>query len=802
LSRLYHVSDAQGERRLSDADLPLCLGGTQHGDVVLPQVPAAEVTAYIAESDGHAYIQPAEGATELFHNHERFSGSRWLKSGDRLQLGEALLDWRVQGDQVFISVRHRKDSVPVAPPQESAPAAAQASADLAAPLSRAPEPPRPRRRLRRLVAAAFVLLVLAAAFVLLATPVSVRVTPEAAPVALSGFPPPVRLGERWLALAGSYRVSANHAGYAALQERIDVPLGGFRKYHFDLQALPGRVTIQVDPEVAFRLFVDDTERDTDSAGVALIEKGSHRLRVETERYLPESQQVEIAGLDQAQSLVFRLQPGWADVTVVSEPPGAQLSIDGAPAGVTPVQTEVMHGPRRFEFSLARHKTLTLQRELVAGSSVTMDDIRLQPEDGRVVLHSEPAGASVSVAGQYLGLTPVTLSLASGAAHSLKLNKAGYQGETREIMLQPGEQRELSLALAPQYGVVFVAARPADAELLVDGKVVGMATRRLRLPTRPHVLEFRKAGYAPQRKTVTPRAGVSQNLEVTLKTEAQAKADATPATITTAAGQRLRLVLPQGSFHMGASRREAGRRANESQRLVRLTRPFYLGENEVSNAEFRRFRPGHDSGAADGARLNGDAQPVVNVSWDDAARYCNWLSARDGLPAAYREQGGQMQAVQPPNHGYRMPSEAEWVYVARVLGRKAPARYPWSGAYPPRQKSGNFADARIADVLANVVPGYDDGYRGSAPVGSFAARPQGFHDLGGNVAEWVNDYYAVYPGEAERLVNDPRGPASGEHRVVRDSSWRHGSITELRLSYRDYSREARSDLGFRIARSVD
>ena len=205
-------------------------------------------------------------------------------------------------------------------------------------------------------------------------------------------------------------------------------------------------------------------------------------------------------------------------------------------------------------------------------------------------------------------------------------------------------------------------------------------------------------------TVTPRTGVSQNLEVTLVTEAQAKAAATPSTVTTGAGQVLRLVRPQGRFDMGASRREAGRRANESQRLVQLTRAFYLGEKEVTNAEFRRFRAAHDSGVAEGASLNGGEQPVVNVSWEDAARYCNWLSAQDGLPAAYREQGGQMQPVQPATRGYRLPSEAEWVYVARVLGQEAPARYPWEGDYPPRHKAGNFADARIADTLADVVPG--------------------------------------------------------------------------------------------------
>jgi formylglycine-generating enzyme required for sulfatase activity len=254
--------------------------------------------------------------------------------------------------------------------------------------------------------------------------------------------------------------------------------------------------------------------------------------------------------------------------------------------------------------------------------------------------------------------------------------------------------------------------------------------------------------------------------------------------------------------MGASRREAGRRANESPRLVQLTRPFYLAEKEVTNADFRRFRAAHDSGRAEGMSLNADAQPVVNVSWDDAARYCNWLSKQDGLPPAYREHNGRMSPVTPMSRGYRMPTEAEWAYVARKLGRQDAARYPWTGKYPPVQSVGNFADASIADTLANTVPDYNDGHRVAAPVGSYSAQSGGFYDLGGNVAEWTNDYYAVYPGMAETLVTDPVGPASGGHHVVRGSGWRHGGIAELRLSYRDYSREPRPDLGFRVARYAE
>ena len=68
-------------------------------------------------------------------------------------------------------------------------------------------------------------------------------------------------------------------------------------------------------------------------------------------------------------------------------------------------------------------------------------------------------------------------------------------------------------------------------------------------------------------------------------------------------------------------------------------------------------------------------------------------------------------------------------------------------FPPQAVQGNYADQRIADTLADSLPEYDDGFRGSAPVGSFVAGPGGFYDLGGNVAEWSNDRYAVHPGQA-------------------------------------------------------
>jgi formylglycine-generating enzyme required for sulfatase activity len=88
------------------------------------------------------------------------------------------------------------------------------------------------------------------------------------------------------------------------------------------------------------------------------------------------------------------------------------------------------------------------------------------------------------------------------------------------------------------------------------------------------------------------------------------------------------------------------------------------------------------------------------------------------------------------------------------------------------------------------------------VGTFPANALGIYDGGGNVAEWVQDYYSVpTPGQVTPVV-DPAGPERGANRVIRGSSWRHAGITELRFSYRDYGNTGRVDVGFRIAKQAN
>ncbi|MCB1736125.1 MAG: SUMF1/EgtB/PvdO family nonheme iron enzyme [Gammaproteobacteria bacterium] len=806
--KIFIIRDADGERRADERDLPFALGRGDEAHLRLPGLGEDAVHGWIAFDRGHAFIQTGDDEHGLFHNRRHLSGSTWLKSGDIVQVAGALLSWRVDGDQVFIDIE--EDVTPAPPPVMRPPSAPPPDA---APVFEEPLPhvaaDRPHRSappwlIRSLIGAA-VVIVLAALFVMLATPFELHIQPEPDRQSIDGFPPPFHLGGRLMALPGAYRVQAEKAGYLPLTQEIRVESGAFRRHEFALQELPGWLRLNLSPAVTVQVSVDGQVLSAAADGRYGLPPGEHTLRIEAERYLPETRQIVIVGRDEQVTESVSLKPAWARVGIDSEPGDAEIHLDGAVIGRTPLSVEVVQGTHELTLQKALFKPLQRKLQVQAGQDQDLGKLALEPADGELVLSSDPSGATVTLDGAYLGVTPLQTPVKAGVAHRLVFSKVGRENLEIDVQVEAEQRRSEHVALTPEFGVVFLNTQPVDAELSIDGKSVGTATRRLRLPTRTHRLEIRKAGYLPERIEVTPRTDIAQRLNVVLKTPKQvetAKQEAAKVDRqTSGAGQTLRLIEPSGSFEMGASRREAGRRANESERLVALTRPYFLSEKEVTNAQYQAFKPGHDSGFAEGQTLNRPEQPVVDVSWDDAARYCNWLSVKDGLPPAYVEAKGKLVPVTPMNTGYRLPSEAEWAYAARVAGRPTPVRYAWGEGFPPPANAGNWADKRIDDVFAVTVPNYDDGFRVSAPVGSFAPNPAGLYDMGGNVAEWTGDWYAVYPGEASTAIKDPVGPPTGEHHVVKDTGWKHGSIGELRLAYRDYSQDTRNDLGFRVARYV-
>ena len=633
--------------------------------------------------------------------------------------------------------------------------------------------------------------------------VQIVLSPAADSVQISGGIS-FELGGVYLLRQGDYQINATSPLHETLQTTFAVGPDRNQRIDFNFIPLPGFLRLQLTPA--------DAEVHIDGVRIANAERvelaaGEHELAISHPRYLPNSSIVTIEGKQIEQTLSVALEPNWSDVTISSTPPGATILIDNEDSGmVTPAVVEALAGEREIAIMREGYKTHRQRIFAQAGQVVALPPVTLVQADAQLRVSSTPRGAGVTVNGRFVGQTPVQLDLKSAQPHKLQMILNGYQTFSRTRTLKRGEVADLHANLVMQKGTVVVRSQPQGAQLSVNGQARGEANQSLQLPIRPHRIAINLPGYAGYSQTITPKVGLTQEIKVKLLTVEEARLRAMKPNITTFAGQNLKLFKPF-AFTMGASRREPGRRANETLREVEMTRLFYLSTHEVSNAQFRQFAAGHDSGKFVEQDLNADDMPVSSVGWHDAAAYCNWLSEKENLPGFYDIEFGKVVGVNLNATGYRLPMEAEWAWAARTptqpgpngVGIDAQLRFPWGPNLPPPDRHGNYADRSASALVGRIIFGYNDNHTAVAPIGTFKPNQRGLYDMGGNVAEWVHDFYEIPDKQA---VKNPTGPDTGEYHVMRGSSWMHGTITELRYSFRDYGIQGREYVGFRIARYAE
>jgi formylglycine-generating enzyme required for sulfatase activity len=769
------IRSAGGEqaRELEDGALLLAL---QRGSAVT-------AVAVIGVSHGTPYLQPLDGEVALFLNSHRLGGSQWLRDGDRLEAGGRPIsvavaeNWLALTTDLKLAMRRAPASISLEPPAE---AAVRQQRRMATPLA--------------FVALAG--LALLAWFLFSARMVYVDIQPVPDRVSLDGAVPVIPIGAGYLALGGKYRLHAERAGYRVLDTEIEVTDASRQQISIALEKLPGYLSVEVPGVADATVLIDGTVKGVAPVVDADLAPGEHQVVVRASGYVEYARTLAIEGLGRRQKLSATLVAAAAPLTVQSNTAGAMLWIDGEQRSGLPLTVELAAGTHAVEIRAPAHKTWKQEVTIVPAQPQSIGPVSLAPADGSLTLASDPTGASVAVDGRYAGTTPLVLSLMPDREHRIELSMRGRETAQRTVRLAAAETREFSVSLGALTGQVRLEVEPRDAVLVIEGRSYGPANGVHALPALPQLLEITRDGFASGRLWVTPKPGFAQTLRVTLRAAGTPATEELPERITAPDGTVMVLLRP-APFSMGASRREPGQRANETLHRVKLVRPFYIGATEVTNEQFRRFRPRHDSGRYGSLWLDGPAQPAVNVRWEEAAAYCNSLNAAAKLPEAYAGEGGGVALARPVNRGFRLPTEAEWAWAARRAGASRPARFPWGDVMPPPPRSGNFADRSVAGVLADTVPGYDDGYAGSAPVGRFAPNAAGLYDMAGNAAEWVNDFYAIQaPSEEE---TDPTGPPGGKHHVIRGSSWMQSSISALRWTYRDYGADPRPDVGFRCAR---
>jgi formylglycine-generating enzyme required for sulfatase activity len=220
-------------------------------------------------------------------------------------------------------------------------------------------------------------------------------------------------------------------------------------------------------------------------------------------------------------------------------------------------------------------------------------------------------------------------------------------------------------------------------------------------------------------------------------------------------------IPSGKFVMGSPANELGRRADETQRTVTISKPFYLGIKEITQAQYiNAMHPGHvedrinrgpwahhlpafykggpwgaEKTKVDAARRSD--KPMDMLTWEEATAYCAWLTKREAA-------AGRL----PKGYVYRLPTEAEWEYACRA-GSKGP--------FGVQGERASFMDLK-ADIFDGTT---------SNPVGRRVANPWGLYDMHGSLWEWVVDSYGPYDASK---TTDPVAIIPEAEKVMRGGSY--------------------------------
>jgi formylglycine-generating enzyme required for sulfatase activity len=789
------------------AELPLTIGSDSTADVRVDGLPGSIQIGRLGQV---FFVQAGRNTRNLRVGGASVSGSRELADGDVIAFDRVRFTCRIESRRLVIGTEVLVTAGETAPPDldEVARGSSRGGEDVVTPIAFKLPPvgggrQKEQRWSKATIAATvgFAALAVFGWFAFTAKSVALNFDPEPEAFSLPSTVFKIRLGDHLLLRPGSHRVAANLAGYYPLDTQIEVSKASDQSIELKLLKLPGLVTLTTDPAAQARVLLDGMPFGETPLTDAEITPGLHRIELAADRYLSQVLELEVRGAAERQSLVAKLTPNWAPVTLATQPAGATVLVDGLSAGVTPLEMQLTAGERELEVRLSGYNAWSDKVLVSAGIPVALPDVRLTQADGRVEVVSAPAEANVSIDGEFRGRTPLNVRLTPGRSHQLTLTKPGYEASKRDLSVAADSGRKLTIELTAQYGEIEVASKPVGAQVWVDGERRAATPATLTLTGVNHDIEIRQAGFASALQKVTPRPGFPQKLEFELTELDRNSGSGYASVLETKAGQDLKLV-PSGTFTMGSSRREIGRRSNEVLRPVRLTKAFYLGVREVTNAEFRAFKPDHDSGEFGGHTLNDDAQPVVNVGPGVVMQYLNALSIQDGLQPVYEEQQGEWVAVRPLRSGYRLPTEAEWEWAARFAGLDAGLLYPWGAEPAPPDRSGNYGDISAREILPKTLVIYNDGYPVSAPTGTYEPNAVGIRDLGDNVAEWVQDFYAIDLAETTVVVDDPLGPVDGRFHIVRGASWRSATVPDLRVAARNYGGDPRDDVGFRIARNLE
>ena len=818
-------------RTINQDSFPIRIGTDLNSEVMISGSLAQGLVATIDLIGEKYLLQITSQSVDASINGNNLKGSHWIENGDKLEINNAIIEFNHDNSNLLLSVNDISEGQPTIFEKKQSDSLFD------------------NEKFRYIGALSVLIVIYFSFYFFTAKAVKIDVldqldgsfiTQDSKIKISGGLFPKFNIGGRYLIRSGDYKIKILNDGYFPItKETKTINEDDSQDVIFELERLPGIISLKTNPD--FNDFFDEYDlylngsiyedlgcwnRYENCTGSnkecedgykncnrvytkgPTLSAGDQEIELRFDRYFPIKKKIFVKGKGELQEYSFDLEPAWADVTVSTDPGGANIFYGDERLGVTPSNIELIQGKKSLLLKKSGYKDYTIDLDVIAQESISLNSIMLSRLDVPLKIITKPEGASVNLNSQYRGLTPIEVMLEPLVDHELMVTKPGYKDVNNQVTLNTIEE----LYLEGKERVVFdyslesilgqVSFIGTDgAKVYRSDALIGVIPFDIKMISEEQLLKVKKNGLVSQEIKMTPNPNYPQKVEVRLLTEEENVLAAIPKILKTSQSQEMKLILP-GSFIMGTPRRSQGRLSNENERLVEITKPFYIGTKEVTNNEFRAFKPKHTSGAEMFRELSNGMHPTVMVSWADAVAYCNWLSIKESLEPAYEKNDGQFRLKKPMTNGYRLPTETEWEWVSRYNGGAGEQRYPWGDSMPPIEESGNFADESTESLLTNVLDEFWDGYPVTSPGGRFNPNILGIYDLGGNVAEWVNDYYAVPTRQLRLIEADPLGPLEGSARVIKGSSWRDSSLTKLRFAYRDYGTQGRLDVGFRIARYTE
>ncbi len=569
---------------------------------------------------------------------------------------------------------------------------------------------------------------------------------------------------------------------------IDVVAYGYKSKEFEFNHNDAeKLIILVEMPVLVKFKIDQNfdefilnDRTLNSLENIYLQKGIYSYEVKSKNHISYKSKFEINKYADEILVPIIMQEVNKKLVINSEPNQASVFLNNVELGVTPLSVNLNTTSNNILIKKSEYKDNNIDY-IVKNNNSDQIIIKLIEDEDVINIKSIPSQASLFFNENYIGISPLKFKIQDKG--NLKVKKYGYVDDIINITK---DTKELNIVLTEDLSEVFISSDP-PSDVFLNEEYIGKTPFTKKIQKIKHKISFKSKGFRTLNESFEPTKD-KQNIIKKLLTEKEASLLENKKYSRTSIDGEIILFEP-GSFLMGSSKKESRRDINEIMRSVKITKHFYISKNLITEEQYSLFK-----------RSSKSNLPVNNISWIDAAKFCNWLSSKEGFENFYEIRNDQIISFNMDSKGYRLPTEAEWEYIAKS---NTPEKYiySWGSDRKITKLVGNIADVSTQGVLSNFIDDYDDGYDERSPVGSFRSNQNEINDLTGNLSEWVNDFYSVEFVQQSKVFQDYIGPLAGTSHVIKGSNYYSSTPLQLGLSYRTYGNEPNDLVGFRIARWI-